>query len=505
MRTPLSIAAALLASCSGAERNPDTASAPLGAVAAPAAAPAEPSLLGSWTIRTIDGRPPAVGRQGGSPGLAFDENGVGGNAGCNGFGSLGLAHEGRWYGGFATSTAMACGDPYDRQEALVHGLLGSSPRIVWRGNDDVELVGREHRITLARGGGAFPGRLIIPPAPLTGSLWTLGAMDGQALQMPGARQGPTLAIEGESFKLTTPCLILEGRWQALGEGAARFAPGLETARACPEPSKAQSRQYAEALKGDKRHVSGPNGEIVMAGGRHWLVGDQVRRGSAEQPRIHGLWRVEGGTNEAQQNGVRPPEVRFAGRAYYLWDGCNHTEGLAILHERTLHGFGSGMSTLATCMDGRSNSKLKAVVTSSPRVGVLPSGGLVLRSASGEVRLVRVGPASADRTVSSRLAEGMVFTLLNGGSGGTLELLAGGRFRLTQSCGDTKGRWRPAPRETEGGYRFGPERLPEGCERDAGARKLYQTFTGNLDVALGPNRDIALFAGWFGAVRARMTR
>ena len=504
MRNAVLLAAVLLAGCSGSERRADAASVPPAGEAA-AISPSEPSLLGSWTIRAVDDRPPAVLRQGGLPGLAFDENGVGGNAGCNGFGSVGLAHEGRWYGGFALSTAMACGDPYDRQEALVVGLLRSGPRIVWRGKDKVDLVGQQHRITLGRGGGAFPNRLIIPPAPLTGSLWSFGSVDGQALQMPGARQGPTLMVEGESFKLNTPCLTLEGRWHALGNGSARFVPDRETVQACPEASKAQSRQFVEALKGDKRHVSGPNGEIVIAGGGHWLVGDEVRRGASQQSLIQGLWRIDGGPTAEQRNGARPPEVRFAGRAYYLWDGCNHTEGLAILYERTLHAFGSGMSTLANCMDGRNDPKLAAVVTSSPRVGLMPNGELAFRSQAGELRLVRAGPAVPDGTVSSRLVKGMRFALLDGGVGGTLKLLAGGRFRLSQPCGVSEGRWRAAPRETDGGYRFAPERQPGSCQGDAGARQLHQTFTGNLHVAIGPNRENALFVGRFGAVPARMAR
>jgi heat shock protein HslJ len=38
-------------------------------------------------------------------------DGYGGYAGCNAFGGQGLAHEGRFYGGLAPSTAMGCGAP----------------------------------------------------------------------------------------------------------------------------------------------------------------------------------------------------------------------------------------------------------------------------------------------------------------------------------------------------------------------------------------------------------
>jgi heat shock protein HslJ len=67
-----------------------------------------------------DGRPPV---------LTFDEHGYGGYAGCNAFGGQEVAHEGRFYGGFALSTAMACGAPLDEQETGVQRLLASAPRI----------------------------------------------------------------------------------------------------------------------------------------------------------------------------------------------------------------------------------------------------------------------------------------------------------------------------------------------------------------------------------------
>lgn len=57
----------------------------------------------------------------------------------------------------------------------------------------------------------------------------------------------------------------------------------------------------------------------------------------------------------------------------------------------------------------------------------------------------------------------------------------------------------------GAVRFGPDRPAEACERDPAARSLQRAFLGNVDVAIGANRDIALFAGRFGAVRARLER
>jgi hypothetical protein len=77
--------------------------------------------------------------------------------------------------------------------------------------------------------------------------------------------------------------------------------------------------------------------------------------------------------------------------------------------------------------------------------------------------------------------------------------------MTQPCGVTMGRWRAAPRELDGAIRFAPEGPSGACERDPAARPLQRALIGNIDVAIGPNRDIALFAGRFGAVRARLER
>jgi hypothetical protein len=155
------------------------------------------------------------------------------------------------------------------------------------------------------------------------------------------------------------------------------------------------------------------------------------------------------------------------------------------------------------MLGRDDAYFKRVVTSEPRIGRTPTG-LLLASPAGAIRLRRTSEAPPGTAgVTTRLLPDMKSTLL-GAEGGTLAILASNRFRLSQSCGVTEGRWRAAPGERDGAVRFGPDRPAEACERDAASRPLQHAFVGNVDVAIGPNRDIALFAGRFGAVRARLT-
>lgn len=464
----------------------------------------QPSLLGEWRIIALDGRAPVAGRAGRLPVLTFDENGYGGYAGCNAFGGQGLGHEGRFYGGFVMSTAMACGPPFDEQETGVQQLLASAPRIEWLGPDRVTLTVSSQRLELARAGPLSAARQVTPPMPLIGTAWSFGALNAKPIEMPGARTGPTLLVEGDRFTLETPCLITEGSWTQPGEGMVTLSPERRMPRTCNIASRGQSEGWVHAMRGALRYVNGPNGEILLAGGGQWMVGDLVRRGSSEAAALAGRYEVEGGLTAAQRNGAKPPEFILTRGAYYLWDGCNHTEGLAIPFERQLFLHGSGLSTLANCLPGRDDPRFKRIILSEPRIGRLPSG-LVLSSAAGAIRLRRTGDAPAGTGgVTTRFLPGMRFTMLDQG-GGTLAILPGNRFRLTQPCGVTEGRWRSAPGERDGGVRFGPERPAEACMRDPAARSLQRVFLGNVDVAIGPNRDIALFAGRFGAARGRLAR
>ncbi|MBA3677779.1 MAG: META domain-containing protein [Sphingosinicella sp.] len=465
---------------------------------------ASPDLRGQWRIIALDGRAAIAGREARPLTITFYDHGYGGFAGCNGFGGQGLAHEGRFYGGFAMSTAMACGQPLDGQEASVQRLLGTAPRIEWRGADRVALVAGDRRIEFERNAPLPRDRSVIPTIPLIGTALSFGALDGRAIEMPGARSGPTLTVEGERFTLETPCLRQEGSWTQTGPDAVNLAPERPTSRACGSASRGQSEAWAQAMRGPLRYRTGPNGEVLLAGGGHWMVGDLVRRGSSDAASLAGRYEVEGGPTAAQRNGARPAELILTRNAYYLWDGCNRTEGLAIAFERQLFLHGSGVTTLAYCQPGRDEERFKQIILSEPRIGRIPNG-LLLSSPAGTLRLRRTGDAlPGTGGVTTRLIAGMRFTLL-GQQGGTLAILPGNRFRLTQACGVTDGSWRSAPGERDGAVRFGPGRPAPACERNLAARPLQNAFLGNVDLVIGPNRDIALFAGRFGALRARMER
>lgn len=453
------------------------------------------SLGGRWNILSIDGRAPVKTAYGQRPQLVFGPSSYGGNAGCNDFGGLGLAHEGRWYGDFAMANQMGCAEPLSGQDAAVHGLLASGPTFRFSGANRVTLATAQHRVELARIGAAQLEPSDVP-RPLIGTRWTFRAIDGA---WRTGRQESALIVEGDGFRLDTSCGTLEGGWEQQGEGRARFVPGHRTPKACPAAERAWHERLANGLAGEKRYVTGPNGEIVLAGDGHWLTGELTRRRSAEgRELLAGRWEVEGGSTAASRNGARPPQVTFTRNAYYLWDGCNATEGLLIAYERKLLTHGSGLSTLAPCLPGRDDPLLKAVVASSPRFGTLDGSRLRLVSAAGAVTLRRTGPAPVfTGGVTTKLVPGQRFTLLGGS--GLLQILGANRFSLTVPCGVLQGRFRTERPRANAAYFFYPERIPEACTGDPAAR----TFVGDMDVAIGPNKDIALFAGRFGTVRARL--
>lgn len=467
---------------------------------------AEPSLLGSWRILAINGRLPVATAYGEPATLVFSPSGHGGNAGCNSFGGLGLQHEGRWYGGSSVSTQMACGSPREEQDSAVMGLLARAPALEWNGPDRVTLAGAGGGVLLARNG-ASPQEtdLIDAPRSLLGTRWRFRSVDGTPLPVPNWREQPQLLLEGERYRLDTACLTAEGTWQQAAQNAARLdTPGVTATRACPEELQTGSRALLAALPGEKRYVTGPNGEIILAGGGHWFEGEGVRVGVAEAQLVVGRWRREDWRDATHPTSARPPELVLTERSFHLWNGCNATEGLAILFERQLITRGSGVSTLANCPPEQIDRQFAQVLGSQPRVGVLADGGLLLSSPAGELRLRKVGSVNPkDGGVRRTLGHPMRFALLDHG-GGTLEITGPARYRLTLSCGVVEGSWRSHPRDPEGSSRFGPDREPEACQ-SAAPRALTDLFRGNVEVAIGSNRDIALFVSRFGSVAARLER
>lgn len=492
-------------------------SLPLGACSAPAGqavsadparaqeADAAPSLEGRWQLLEVNGAPPRTprGRPASDLQLVFTDDSYGGNAGCNSFGGLGMQVGDRWFAGGPLSTLVGCGEIND-QERAVSGVLSGGPTVAFGADGTATLRAAGRGSLKLRRLGPAPENAPAEPPLLAGTRLSFGALDGKAVDLPGAKALPSLAFEADRWTLDTPCLTASGRWRQQGN-AAVIERGTETARACAPALAAPSRAFREALTGEQRFVVGPNREIVIAGGGHWAFGGIERQDGAAGD-VAGIWRVEAIDGVAPPPAERAPELTLGNGLYGLWDGCQHSKGVAIVHERQLFTRGSGVVTLANCPDDPVRRRINAVVVGRPRMAWADGGVLALVSHEGSLRLRRTSRRAWPAKADTRLRAGQAFELaLAPGLPARLTLGPGDRFTLAMDCGAMTGRWRAARTGDGWAARFGPDRPAPSCRDLPAGSRAHRLFSGDVRAAVGPNGDIALFVNDGEAAPARVVQ
>jgi heat shock protein HslJ len=465
--------------------------------------PERPSLYGRWRIVEVNGGPARSVRvePGSEPAVGFGPGGYGGTTGCNSFGGHGLLVGDRWFADSGVQTEMACGDLTD-QETAIMGVLSGGPTIAFGGEDSVTLTAPRGALRLRRLGPPTPVEPAEPPMLLAGTRWTLYTADGGGLP-PGPDRTPHLTFEADRWALQTGCGARSGAWtQAEGEvrleadGAAppdctpNWPRPTRGSCASSPPAPCATSWDPTARSCSPEPSTGPPGQREIAFG-----GEEARS-------LWGQWRVRAVDGAAPPASERAPEVILGPGAYAVWDGCAHREGVALIHARQLFTLGSGMVTSANCPEDPVRRRINAVVAATPRIARTADGDLALVSRSGALRLQRTSTRPFGTGVVMTLGGGMVFDILPAGPA-RLALGPGQAFTLTLPCGRLEGRWRNE-RSRAGTYaRFSPEPLPAACADDPAARRLEQFLTGDVSVAIGPNKDIALFINGRESLAARV--
>lgn len=229
--------------------------------AAPVPAPAAPALAGSyWEIETLDGKPLEPGSEGERPALAFADRSYSAYAGCNAMGGLYAQRARRLYTLVGPQTQMGCEGARGRQERLVSLIVQQAPTI----------AGNAERITLRSGVRSLGLRRKAAPRPLTDApeAWQGTALAGKTFEMPWIDGDPLnrTPFPRLSFAARTATVAgLCGKTQTI-----RYRQGRGTVTFENGPAACLGGQTLAT-------VSGPNGELLLAGDDRWLGGNNVRR------------------------------------------------------------------------------------------------------------------------------------------------------------------------------------------------------------------------------------
>jgi len=390
---------------------PATNRSPPGPTAATSTPPLAPitglrpaDLLGSWHIESLDGVAlPAAGQprdEGRTPRLAFTRTGYGGTVGCNWFGGLGLLEDDRYYAAPGPQTAMACGELTAR-EAAVTALLAAAPRITVAAADRLTLNDGARTLILRRDPAvppAEPAAATADPPWLAGTHWQIWTIDGRPPPPTSDPSGPTLRFEADGWSGRAACATLMSGWRQQGDRIVSIGPVATTQQACPPAQAAVDSALAALIQAGPHVLTGPNGEILIAGGGHWIFGERARgdeaaSASADDARlIAGSWQIAAIDGAAPVAG-RAASLAFGPASYSGGTGCNSIQGLYLAHGRRLFTH-PGPQTEIGCGGelGAQEARINAMLQSSPRIALASDGQIALVDDKGSLRLRRTTAA-----------------------------------------------------------------------------------------------------------------
>ena len=243
--------------------------------------PALEDVAGRWRVVSIDGETLPV--SGSEPYLAFSADAAGGSVGCNSFGGTTLYAEGRIAAHSWGGTLISCMEPLATWENAIAELFRAYPEARSSG-EQLRLSSADHEIELSRADDTQPpvrstNPMRIPisgavPQDLVGTKWIIRAMDNRtASSKSGDRH---LQFDVDTWQGLASCATLFGTYQVEDNRLSVDDEISGTEQNCRADHAALDTAFAELMRDDPHYLIGPNGELIIAGGEHYLTGHRVR-------------------------------------------------------------------------------------------------------------------------------------------------------------------------------------------------------------------------------------
>lgn len=420
------------------------------------------ALEGKWLIIAFDGRPPAA--VGGNvtpsrtPSFTFTRTGYGATAGCNTLGGIGTLHAARYYTMPGPQTAIGCLGGLAEQETMLGAVMGSSPAIATMVEGEVQLSGGGHRLTLRRD--PQPSAPVVETAPLlAGTRFRIQSVDGAVLDPPGQADDRPLGFDAETWRVKPACRTISGRFRQ--DGWSLRATGIVVSQdGCGASGSAIESAVRELFESEPNFSVGSNGELLIAGGGHWLAAERDTSAAArDMPRLTGSWdiiRLDGQPLRTDAPVGHPARLDFGATAYTGSTGCNSISGNYVARGGRLY-TDPGPTTERGCgaLTAQEN-RIYALLRASPQIG----------RSDDDVRLIDEAGSMLIRRTSRASNAGPYARPLPTRYGGTAILLNG---EPTQNHAAD-----PAPRITIAGKEI---RIDIGCGMVSAAirRDAFRTF------------------------------
>lgn len=367
------LAIGALAACGGAD--PANTAKPDGEEArGEAGAIDRTALEGNWIIAAFDGEPPVPVSQDGShraPSITFSQTGYGATAGCNALGGIGTLHGARFYTLPGAQTVMGCIGPLLAHENILDAVMRASPVVTMAADGGMTLSGGGRRLTLRRdaNNSAQPDQ----PAPLlVGTRFQIHSIDGTYLDPRSQTDNRPLAFDALDWRATPACAMISGKWRQ--EGWTLRASDIAISRRNCGNDGADLDNAVRALFASDPHFSvGPNGEVLIAGGGHWIAGarDAIAT-EREVPALSGSWDIIGldGRPPATfgKSDERAPRIDFGSTIYTGSTGCNSIAGNFLVRGGRLYTNPGAVTEMGCGPLTAQEDRIYALLNAAPHIG-----------------------------------------------------------------------------------------------------------------------------------------